>query len=69
MSDVFAQIEGGDAEDQRILAGFQKVDQDLEKFVVLLVKPIRVFAPKLLGSMNRRPLQSSGSNLSNILIV
>jgi hypothetical protein len=37
MSDVFTQIERGNAEDQRILAGFQKVDQDLEKLVVLLV--------------------------------
>ena len=69
MSNVFAKIEGCHAEDQRILAGFQKVDQDLEKFVVLLIKTIRILAPELLGSVNRRPLQSAGSDLSNVLVV
>jgi hypothetical protein len=39
VTNVFAEVEGGDAEDERVLARLQQLDQHLQDLVVLLVQP------------------------------
>ena len=52
MADVFSEVERGHAEDERVLAGLQQLDQHLEDLVVLLVEPVGILAPELFRTVN-----------------
>ena len=52
MADVFSEVERGHAEDERIMAGLQQLDQHLEDLVVLLVEPVGILAPELFRTVN-----------------
>lgn len=62
MAHIFADVEAGHAQNQRILARFQQVDQNAQKLVIFLVEPLSVFTPKL-AFVDRRPLQTAGFDL------
>ncbi len=69
MPHVLSKVEAGNAKDKRVLAGLEKLDEDLEKLVVLVVELMRVLAPEALGPVHWRPLQTARMNLSHVLVV
>jgi len=65
---VFADVEAGDGEHQRVLAGLQQMNQDAEQLVVLLVQTGRVLPPELGGLVHRAPFESTGLHLRGVLV-
>lgn len=63
MSNVFANIETGDTKYEGVLAGFQQMDEDAEKFIVFLVESLGVFPPEF-ALMHGGPFQTTGFHLN-----
>lgn len=68
MAYVFAYVETGNAEDKRVLAGVQQVDQNPQELVVLLVEATSVFAPELARLVNGGPFQTAGLHFRRIFV-
>lgn len=69
VTNVFSEIKASHAQDERVPAGVQKIDENLEQLVILVVQTVRIFPPELLGPVDRRPFQTAGMNLRHVLVI